>query len=379
MAGAAVRDGWTADLHRARHRRRRGHAAAGGRLRQPGIRDCSSGSGRLAADHLEVIVGDIGEPNLGLDQATWNSLETWPNGGPDRPPGRPGQPRAALRPVVRPQRGGYRRADPPGDHHPHQADHLPVDRRGGDDASTLPGSTEDGDIRAISPVRAVDDGYANGYGNSKWAGEVLLREAHDLCGLPVAVFRSDMILAHSHYAGQLNVPDMFTRLIFSLLVTGIAPCSFYQTERPGQSSAGPLRRPARRFRCRVGHHARCANRHRRGRPDGSDSYQSFDVMNPHDDGMSLDVFVDWLIEAGHDIRRIEDYDEWLARFETALRALPDKQRQLSVLPLLSAYRRPEQAVARRAGARRTCSAPRCRRPKSVRTRIFRIFPHLPRH
>ena len=55
--------------------------------------------------------------------------------------------------------------------------------------------TEDGDIREMSPVRAVDDRYANGYGNSKWAGEVLLREAHELCGLPVAVFRSDMILA----------------------------------------------------------------------------------------------------------------------------------------------------------------------------------------
>ncbi len=28
----------------------------------------------LAADHLEVIVGDIGEPNLGLDQSTWERL-----------------------------------------------------------------------------------------------------------------------------------------------------------------------------------------------------------------------------------------------------------------------------------------------------------------
>jgi fatty acid CoA ligase FadD9 len=41
----------------------------------------------------------------------------------------------------------------------------------------------------------IDDRYANGYANSKWAGEVLLRETHDLCGLPVAVFRCDMILA----------------------------------------------------------------------------------------------------------------------------------------------------------------------------------------
>ena len=64
-------------------------------------------------------------------------------------------------------------------------------------------------------------------------------------------------------------------------------------------------------------------------------------MNPHDNGISPDVFVDWLIAAGHDIRRIEDYDEWLACFETALRALPDKQRLHSVLPLLDAYRKPE--------------------------------------
>jgi Male sterility protein/Phosphopantetheine attachment site len=81
---------------------------------------------------------------------------------------------------------------------------------------------EDGEVRTVSPVRQIDESYANGYANSKWAGEVLLREAHDLCGLPVAVFRSDMILAHSRYSGQLNVPDMFTRLLFSLLATGIA-------------------------------------------------------------------------------------------------------------------------------------------------------------
>ena len=28
----------------------------------------------LAAEHLEVLAGDIGEPNLGLDEATWNRL-----------------------------------------------------------------------------------------------------------------------------------------------------------------------------------------------------------------------------------------------------------------------------------------------------------------
>ncbi len=89
---------------------------------------------------------------------------------------------------------------------------------------------EDADIRVSSPQRAVDGSYANGYANSKWAGEVLLRNAHDAYGLPVAVFRSDLILAHSRYAGQLNVPDMFTRLLLSLLLTGIAPRSFYRAD-----------------------------------------------------------------------------------------------------------------------------------------------------
>ena len=74
---------------------------------------------------------------------------------------------------------------------------------------------ENSDIRTSVPVCTVGDGYANGYGIGKWASEVLMREAHDLCDLPIAVFRPGMILAHSRYAGQLNVPDIFTRLIFS--------------------------------------------------------------------------------------------------------------------------------------------------------------------
>ena len=67
-------------------------------------------------------------------------------------------------------------------------------------------------------------------------------------------------------------------------------------------------------------------------------------MNPYDDGISLDTFVDWLIDAGHQIARIDDHDEWLHRFETALTALPDAQRRHSVLPLLDAYRKPERPI-----------------------------------
>lgn len=42
--------------------------------------------------------------------------------------------------------------------------------------------------------------------------------------------------------------------------------------------------------------------------------------------------------------RHENNAQWLSRFETALRALPEKQRQHSVLPLLGAYQKPEQPL-----------------------------------
>jgi fatty acid CoA ligase FadD9 len=54
------------------------------------------------------------------------------------------------------------------------------------------------------------------------------------------------------------------------------------------------------------------------------------------------LFVDWLEGAGQKIDRIDDYGEWLARFETALTGLPEKQQ--SVLPLLQVYREPERPL-----------------------------------
>ena len=192
---------------------------------------------------------------------------------------------------------------------------------------------EGADIRLASPVRKLDDSYANGYATSKWASEVLLREAHDLCGLPVGVFRCDMILAHSRYAGQLNVPDMFTRLLLSLIATGIAPRSFYQvngTPPRAHYDGLPVDAIAQEITA-LGAQAVAG-------------YHTYNVVNPHDDGISLDQFVDWLIDAGFPIQRIDDYDEWISRFETTMRALPEDQRQHSVLPVLDAYRHPAEAV-----------------------------------
>ncbi|MEZ0351334.1 carboxylic acid reductase [Mycobacterium sp. pR1184] len=285
----------------------------------------------LAADHLEVIVGDIAEPNLGLDQATWQRLA--------QDVDMIVHPAALVNHVL-----PYDQLFGPNVVGTAELIRLAITTRIKPVTymSTVAVAftvdpakfAEDGDIRTVSAVRPVDDSYANGYANSKWGGEVLLREAHDLCGLPAAVFRSDMILAHSQYAGQLNVPDAFTRLIFSLLVTGIAPSTFYQTDAQGSRAVAHYDGLPADF---VAESVTTLGE----QTATTGEYRSFDVMNPHDDGISLDVFVDWLIAGGNDIRRIDDHDEWFGRFETALRALPDKQRQYSVLPLLDVYRKPE--------------------------------------
>ncbi|MEV0685472.1 carboxylic acid reductase [Nocardia sp. NPDC050378] len=190
---------------------------------------------------------------------------------------------------------------------------------------------EDTDIRVALPSRALDErSYANGYEVSKWAGEVLLRAAHERCGLPVTVFRSNMALAHRDYVGQLNVEDTFTRLVLSLGATGVAPRSFTGDTTPGDHYDGlPVDFTATAI-ARLGGDPRPAHR-------------TFNVTNPHDDGVSLDRLVDWLIEEGLPLQRLDGYPEWLARFESALTQLPEPRRRRTVFPLLRAYRRPARA------------------------------------
>jgi fatty acid CoA ligase FadD9 len=199
--------------------------------------------------------------------------------------------------------------------------------------------TEDADIRVISPTRTVDDSYANGYGNSKWAGEVLLREANEMCGLPVAVFRCDMILADATYVGQLNVPDMFTRLMLSLVATGVAPQSFYELGSDGGRQRAHYDGLPVDFIAEA-----ISTLGASGSVERIEAFETFHVMNPHDDGIGLDEYVDWLVEAGYPIQRVGDYDAWLHRFETAMRALPERQRQASLLPLLHNYTLPEKPI-----------------------------------
>ena len=287
---------------------------------------------QLAANHLEVIAGDKGEANLGLDQQTWQRLadtvdlivdpaalvnHVLPYSelfGPNVL-GTAELIKIALTTKIKP--------------------YTYVSTIGVGD-QIKPGTfVEDADIRQISATRAINDGYANGYGNSKWAGEVLLREANDLCGLPVAVFRCDMILADTTYAGQLNLPDMFTRLMLSLVATGIAPASFYELDSDGH------RQRAHYDGLPVEFIAQAISDLGAQVVDG---FQTYHVMNPYDDGIGLDEYVDWLIDADYSVQRVGDYASWLERFETTLRALPERQRQYSLLPLLHNYQRPSVPI-----------------------------------
>ncbi|MEZ0356223.1 carboxylic acid reductase [Mycobacterium sp. SA01] len=283
----------------------------------------------LADDHLEVVAGDIGEAGWGLDEGTWNRLAE------------------SVDLIVHPAA--------------HVNHLLPYDQLF---AANVAGTAEliqlaltsrlktvhyistmgvtavtdhivgeDADIRSDVPAVSLSEGYANGYGVSKWASEVLLREAHDLCGLPIAVFRPGMILADSRYHGQLNVPDILTRLLFSVIATGVAPRSFYlgggDGARPHYEGL-PVDFLARAI-ADVGMR-------------GGTAFATYNTTNPHDDGVSLDTFIDWLTDTGFPVQRIDDYTDWLTRFETAMHALPERAKQQSVLTVLDVYRHPAPAV-----------------------------------
>ena len=287
----------------------------------------------VAAQRLEVLAGDVSAPRLGLDDAGWERLAAGT-----------GQivHAAALVNHVLP----YRRLFTPNVAATAELIRLALTGRPKRFAfvSTIAAATQpDGslldesvDIREASPTRQLNASDANGYATGKWAGEVLLREAHERTGLPVTVFRPDMILAHSSLPGRLNPTDRFTRLILSVLATGMAPRSFYRLDRNGD------RRRAHYSGLPVDFTAEAiATLSARG----ADGYHTYHTVNANDDGVSLDEFVDWLVRAGHPVTRFDDHQEWHLRFEAALRGLPEQQRRLSLLPLLRAYARPGEPRA----------------------------------
>jgi fatty acid CoA ligase FadD9 len=280
---------------------------------------------RSLAMYFEVMAGDIGEPRLGLTDSEWSDL----GDSVDR--------------IVH-----------VGAHVNHV---LPYDQLFGpnvvgtaeiiklaltgkmktvDYVSTLGVLTladhlpdEDADVRVELPTVVPSDAYGSGYAASKWAAEVLLREAADM-GLPVTVFRSGMILADRRYVGQLNVPDIFTRLLFTVLATGIAPSTFYAPDGSGG-------RPRATYSALTVDTLSAAVTALGASGSGMRTYNT----DPgHDNGISLDTMIDWLIEGGRPIARIDDYGEWVSRCRTAMAALPIARRRHSLHEVMAAYRQP---------------------------------------
>jgi fatty acid CoA ligase FadD9 len=137
-----------------------------------------------------------------------------------------------------------------------------------------------------------------------------------------------MIMAHREYLGQVNVSDFLTRLLYSVVVTGLAPRSFYAGDaRRAHFDGLPVDFVA-------GSIAGIASAPRVG-------YTTYHVVNAHwDDGVSLDTLVDWIASAGYAVTRVPDHAAWYAAFRERLQALPPLIQQRSALPILHQWARP---------------------------------------
>jgi fatty acid CoA ligase FadD9 len=187
---------------------------------------------------------------------------------------------------------------------------------------------EDEDAAALWQLRPVDSGYAVGYGGTKWAGELLARDLETRTGVPVSVYRPSLIMPPRSFAGQLNADDMLTRLFQSLVVTGIAPRSFYaEAAAPHHFDGLPVDVAASDIAA-----VALATR---------DGYATYHVVDGHvDDGISIDTFVDWIQRAGYPVERIDDYTTWLRTFRERLQALGPAEQHHSALAGLGAWERP---------------------------------------
>jgi fatty acid CoA ligase FadD9 len=128
---------------------------------------------------------------------------------------------------------------------------------------------------------------------------------------------------------------MFTRMLYSIATTELAPASFYEPGPDGKRAhahydglpvdfiAGAM----------IGIGAR-----------GQPGIHTYNVVNHHhDDGISLDSVVDWIESAGYAVERVRDHAGWLKRFETKLNALTEAQRQHSSIAILGMFKQPYPA------------------------------------
>jgi fatty acid CoA ligase FadD9 len=184
---------------------------------------------------------------------------------------------------------------------------------------------EDEDARALGPSRPIDSGYAVGYSTSKWAGELLAGDLAERFGAPVSVFRCSMILPPRGAAAQVNTGDFLTRLLYGVVLTGVAPRSFYATPGKHHFDGFPVDFVASSI-------AAIALERQAGRA----TYH----LVPENGGVSLDTLMDWIQSAGYTVKRIDDYARWYRTFQERLEALPAAQKHASPLPTIYQWERP---------------------------------------
>ncbi len=300
--------------------------------------------------NLEVVVGDIGEERLGVDDATWDRLAEQVD--------RIVHPGALVNHVLR-----YEDLFGPNVMGTAELVTLALSRRIKpidfvSSMAVVPYLNKSGGIDEGSPLATaieIKDRYSAHYGASKWAAESVLHSAHARFGLPVTIFRGDMMLPHRQYRRQVNAPDVFVRLVQSLILTGLAPSSFYVTPADGTPPTAHYDGLPVDFiaSAMVAVAATCGG-----------GIETFHVVNPHeDDGISLDTVVGWIAAAGYPLQRLDDYAEWLRRFESALHALPDDQRQRSSLSVIDSLRHPATPQAKPIGSARFVNAVRQEAPE----------------
>jgi fatty acid CoA ligase FadD9 len=186
---------------------------------------------------------------------------------------------------------------------------------------------EDEDAASLSARRPINTGIAVGYATSKWASEILLGDLAARAGVPVSIFRCSAILPPRAFVGQVNDADFLTRLLHDVVVTGLAPRTFYAASTTPRLDGLPVDFVARGI-------ATLSLAPSAGR-------EIFHVVaGRRSDGVSFDSLVDWVARAGYPVRRIDDHAAWLRAFRERLAAMPPVEQQRSTLNLLKQWERP---------------------------------------
>lgn len=104
-------------------------------------------------------------------------------------------------------------------------------------------------------------------------------------------------------------------MILSLVETGIVPGSFYELDAEGGRQRAHYDGLPVEF---IAESISTLGASTLG-AQTFDGFRTLHLMNPYDDGIGMDEFVDWLIDpavAGCAIQRVDDYADWLHRFES---------------------------------------------------------------